>query len=461
MVAVNHAAESAGIVVGMRRRQAEAVCPSVHTVIADPAADMGRFEVVVASVEDLVPRVEVTAPGMLLVPVAGAMRFYGDETILVDRVVKELDTLTGPGYRLGLAAGPFTARVAAGQATVDEPVCRVVDDAAFLRDLDVGALGKDDLAATFRWLGITTLGEIAALPRAAMVSRFGTEGLEAHRLANGEDRTARPREIPADLAVEERFSPPLENLEQAAFVARALAHRLLGDPALRGAAPHRVEVEAEAAGGAHRIRTWRNTDPFDEVVLAERVRWQLSAWLDEARFRSGPGIQGGLVRLRLAPADISDAGRQLALDEDARGMAEVHRTLVQTQHLVGPDQVLQARRQGGRDPAERVVWYRWGDSPTVIRDPDAPWPGAVPDPAPSLVPDEATVLEVEWDDGMPVRVRLGTRWVPVLSWAGPWRRTGRWWQGEPPADRYQIVTSAGAFLCESRQGRTYLTGIYD
>ncbi|MCH8128966.1 MAG: hypothetical protein IIC70_03585, partial [Acidobacteria bacterium] len=52
-------------------------------------------------------------------------------------------------------------------------------------------------------------------------------------------------------------------------------------------------------------------------------------------------------------------------------------------------------------------------------------------------------------------------WVPVLSWAGPWRRLGRWWQGEESADRWQIVTSAGAFLCEVRDGETWLIGIYD
>jgi len=68
---------------------------------------------------------------------------------------------------------------------------------------------------------------------------------------------------------------------------------------------------------------------------------------------------------------------------------------------------------------------------------------------------------VEWDDGSPVRVRLGSRWEPVLAWAGPWRHTGRWWAGEEAADRYQIVTSAGAFLCELQGGACYLAGVYD
>ena len=64
-------------------------------------------------------------------------------------------------------------------------------------------------------------------------------------------------------------------------------------------------------------------------------------------------------------------------------------------------------------------------------------------------------------DGIPEQVRLRSRWVPVLSWAGPWRSLGRWWDGEGSADRYQIVTSTGAYLCEVREGTTYLLGVYD
>ncbi len=461
VVAVNAAAAAAGIVTGMWRREAEASCPAVATFQADPGAEAVAFETVVVAVESLIPRVEVSAPGLLLVPVTGAVRFYGDEVSLLDRIVKEIDAVTGAGYRVGLAAGPFAAQRAAEMATADDPVFHVADDAEFLRALDVTSLGKDELAATFRWLGITTLGALADLPREAMLSRFGHDGLEAHRLAQGQDRSTMPRTVPPDLSVEERFDPPLENLEQAAFVGRSLSHRLLADPALRGATPHRVVVEAEAADGEIRVRTWRNADPFDQMTLAERVRWQLRAWLDEARRHSGAGIRGGVVRIRLAPADISDRGRQLALHEDAHSAAEAHRTLVQTQAIVGPDRILQARPQGGRDPGERVAWHRWGEDPVTRRDASAPWPGAIPAPSPALVPPDPPQLDVDWDDGLPVGVRLGSRWVEVLSWAGPWRKVGRWWDGESPADRYQLVTSAGAFLCEVREGKTYLTGVYD
>jgi protein ImuB len=462
VLARNQLAVDAGILHGMRRREAEAVCPDVVTIEADPGGEAARFEPVAQTIESVVPRIEIVMPGLVLVPITGAVAFYGSEGDLVEHFAKELDRINGPGFRVGVADGPFLAQRAAHQATPLDPVVVVDDAASFLSGLDISTLDREEMAETFRWLGITTLGELANIPRAAIVSRFGSEGLRAHRLATGEHGVLSPRALPPDLAVDQTFTPPLDNLEQAAFLARNMAHRLLSEMRGAGAAPHRVEVTAVAADGEERIRVWRNKDPFDEETLTERVKWQLRAWLDTKRHQSGPGIHGGVARLRLEPADISGDGRQLALQEDARTAAESHRALIQTQAIVGDDAVLRVRRQGGRDPVEQVQWYRWGEEPPAReRDPEAPWPGRVPSPAPSLVPPEPYPLEVEWDGGIPVRVRLGSRWVPVLSWAGPWRKIGRWWDGEGNSDRYQLVTSAGAFLCEVSEGRTYMTGVYD
>lgn len=438
----------------MRRREAESLCPGGVSLLVDHGAAASAFEPVLAAVEGIIPRVEVTAPGLAFVPISGAVRYYGGEPELACRVAEAAAVVMGPEVRIGIADGPFAARRAAALAT-DQPFI-VEDTMAFVASLDVTSVGVEELVSTFRWLGINTLGELARLPRGAVVSRFGPEGLTAHRLASGEDRDTRPRIPLEDRAVEERFNPPLRELDRAGFAARSLANNLLMGLVEAGAAPYRVEVEAEAADGTLRSRVWRSADPFTGEALAERVRWQLRAWID------GGGVPGGLVRLRLVPADVSGNGRQLSLVEDAVAVAEMERALTRTQALVGPDSVVQAVPQGGRDPAERVRWYRWGEPvPAPQRDPKALWRGRLPSPSPTLTSPEPVLVEVEWNTGMPVRMRRASRWEPVLSWAGPWRRLGRWWQGEGPADRYQIVTSSGALLCEVRQGRTYLLGVYD
>jgi len=449
VVAVDEGARAAGVTVGMDRREAEALCPEAVVFDRDVAEEARRFEPVVEAVEQVVPRVEIAEPGLVFVPIDGAVRYYGGE----EQVVAEVERVTTEvSPRIGVADGPFAARWAAMSARPGAPLI-VADTAAFLASLDVSTLETEELVATFRWLGVTTLGELARLPRPAVASRFGPPGLEAHRLASGEAPMVRPREIPPDLAVEERFEEPLELVDQVAFAARALASRLMAGLRREGIAPHRVAVEMETVGGTVRRRVWRSADPMDERALTDRVWWQLRAWVEGA---------GGIVRIRLDPSDLSGEGRQLSLWEDTVARVEAERAFARVQSLVGPDRMLVAEPQGGRMPAERVVWRRWGDEPAVPpRDPSAPWPGATPAPAPALVPPEPTRLEVEWEDGSPVRVRLGTRWEPVLGWAGPWRLMGRWWRGEGPADRYQIVTSAGAFLCVVRDGRTFLAGVYD
>ena len=458
VAAVNASAAAMGVAKGMGRRAAEALCPIAESKPRDLGAETRLFEPVLASFEELIPRVEVVEPGLVLVAIEGAVRYYGGEEILVDKVVG----LAGPEARIGVADGPFAARWAARSAAAGP--CVVDDEVLFLQGLDIAAIGREEMIDTFRWLGLGTLGALAELPREAVASRFGNEGLWAHRLASGEDRPVNPRTIPSHLAVEAHYDDPLETLDQVAFSARALSTRLMNGLRREGLAPYRIEIEAESAQGKVRQRVWRSTDPFLEASLTERVWWQLRAWIEQEE------VAGGLVRLRLDPSDLSGAGRQLALLEAVgegwegydSTRPDAERALARAQALVGPDAVLQARRQGGRVPVEQVHWFRFGEEPgQPERDLDAPWPGATPGPAPCLVPPQPVSIDVEWDEGLPTRIRLGSRWEPVLNWAGPWRLLGRWWRGEGVGDRYQIVTSAGAFLIVVDGARSFLCGIYD
>ena len=452
VAAVNDLARQEGVVPGMLRRSAEATCPTAISLDRDIPAEARRFEPILDTVEELIPRVEVVEPGWLFIPIDGAVKYYGGEDVLVERIAKEVEGIA-PGGRFGIAGGPFAAHWA---ARCTDSVLAVENDAAFLSELDISTLDADDMVATFRWLGVTTLGQLASLPRDAIASRFGAPGLAAHRLASGEDRIASPRDIPPDLEAEQRYEGPLLLLDQVRFATRHLAAVLMSGLAEHGISPHRIEVEAEAADRTTRIRVWRSADPFNESTLAERVWWQLRAWIESA------GVPGGLIRLRLSPADLSDEGRQLGLFEDVAARVEAERALARAQAIVGPDAVLEARRQGGRDPADQVKWSRWGDEASPVdRSEDAPWPGRIPHPTPSLIPPEPRRVDIEWDGATPSRVRLGSRWEPVLSWVGPWRRMGKWWTEEEPSDLYQIVTSAGAMLCRVTNGCSVIVGVYD
>ncbi len=458
---------SVGVSPGMPRRAAEALAPFATVMTRDVEEETRRFEPVVTTVEDLVPKVEVVAPGLLFVPISGAVRFYGGEEALARKVNEVMNGFLpqerseggGWTFRIGVSDGPFAARWAAATASPGEPLI-VTDTISFLSQLDLSALreamGGEEMIDTFRWLGISTLGDLARLPRETLASRFGNPGLLAHRLASGDDRMIQPREIPGDLMVELAFEDPLESLDAVAFAGRHLAEKLLGKLRPCGLAPHAVTISAESALGTARSRTWRSADPFTGRELSDRVWWQLRAWVESS------GIPGGITALCIVPAELSGEGRQLGLFSDESSLVETERALARAQAILGPDAVLQARAQGGRMPGERVIWSRWGEPDTPEdRDSGAPWPGATPSPAPALVPPRLDPIEVEWDGGMPARIRLGSRWEPVLTWSGPWRLSGRWWGGDGEADRYQMVTSVGAFLCVVSGGRAFLAGIYD
>ncbi len=450
----------AGVRLGMPRREAEVLAPFARVLIRDLGEETRRFEKVVLTVEDLVPRVEVVSPGLLFVPVAGAVRYYGGEEKLattIDGVLTKLDS--EPPQFVGIADGPFAARWAAAVAKPGHP--NIVDDTlGFLSRLDLETLresmGGTEMIDTFRWLGISTLGEVTNLPRETLASRFGNQGILAHRLASGEDRALDPRDIPQELSVSMEFEDPLEAMDAVLFAGRNIVERLLARLRSSGVAPHAVEIAATPLTGKPRVRVWRSAEPLTERALYDRVRWQLSAWVETA------GVVGGVTALRVSPHDLSGEGRQMGLLSDESSAVETERALVRAQALLGPDAVLQSAPQGGRMPAEKVSWSRWGEEPvSPERDEEAPWPGATPSPAPALVHSKLRPIEIEWDEGLPSRIRLGTRWEPVLTWSGPWRLSGRWWSGEKDADRFQIVTSAGAFLCVVAQGKAFLAGVYD
>ena len=77
VIACSAAARAIGVRRGLRRREAQARCPELHVVTADPTRDARHFENVTAAVDDLVPRAEVLRPGLLALAVRGAARYFG------------------------------------------------------------------------------------------------------------------------------------------------------------------------------------------------------------------------------------------------------------------------------------------------------------------------------------------------------------------------------------------------
>ena len=175
---------------GLRRREAQARCPHVHVVTADPGRDARHFEGVTAAVDEVVPRAEVLRPGLLVLSVRGAARYFGSEQAASERLVDAV-AAAGAECQVGIADQMPTAVFAARAGCIVEPG----GDASFLAALSIRQLatepslaapGRDDLADLLWRMGIRSIGQFAALPRTDVASRFGADAITAHRFARGE-----------------------------------------------------------------------------------------------------------------------------------------------------------------------------------------------------------------------------------------------------------------------------------
>ncbi|MGV0834267.1 DNA polymerase Y family protein [Mycolicibacterium thermoresistibile] len=496
VVACSAAARMVGVRRGLRRREAQARCPDLYVVTADPARDARHFENVTIAVDELVPRAEVLRPGLLVLPVRGAARYFGSEQAAAERLVDAV-AAAGTECQVGVADQLPTAVLAARAGRIIEPG----RDAQFLSALSIrqlatepslAASGREELVDLLWRMGIRSIGQFAELSRSDVASRFGADAVAAHRIARGEPaRGPSGREPPPDLDAVLDCDPPIDRVDAAAFAGRSLAGVLHRSLAGAGIGCTRLAIHAVTANGEELSRVWRCAEPLTEDATADRVRWQLDGWLNRRNPNDRPTAP--ITVLRLHPVEVVSAeALQLPLwggiGEEDRMRAR--RALVRVQGLLGPEAVQVPVLSGGRGPVDRITLIPLGDEPVPRADPDQPWPGQLPEPAPTvLLDDPVELLDAE---GNPVRVTgrglfsaepvrlagVGTTDSPgrlagggrLSWWAGPWPVDERWWDPDHAPSRTARTARAQvlldgepqqALLLCYRQRRWYLEGSYE
>ncbi|MEV7122207.1 DNA polymerase Y family protein [Kitasatospora griseola] len=471
VAAASGAARAAGVRRGMRVRSAKGLVDGLE--IADRTVDdeARLFDRVAEAVAHLAASVEVLRPGACAIPARAAARFHGGEDILVERLY---DAVEAAGFtcRIGVADGVAAALLAAREQRVVPPG----GSARFMAAHPVGEVAPAKLADLLVRLGVATVGALAAMPAGPVADRFGAAGTAAHRLARGlQARPVVPRPPGADLDAEARFDEPRTTAEPMVFAALGLAERLHANLAAAGLGCARFAVEVECADGTEASRTWQHEGQLSAPAVAERVRWQLQAWQQQARFTAD---SGGVTVLRLVPDGLyADAGRQLSLlDGDREARERMERAAARVQALLGHGGVVTAQMAGGRGPGEQAVRTPVGDAHQERRAP-GPWPGRLPAPSPVSVPPAPEQVRLLDADGQTVQVTaraevvsrpvllvLRGRSLQVAAWAGPWPATERWWDAADAvrAARLQVTADAGAaLLLTVAGGRWYLEGAYD
>lgn len=183
IVSANASARALGVKPGLKRATALALAPQLTLGLADAARDAQALTAVAHAALAFTPGVSIeparggtssnaVAPDTVLLDVQASLRYFGGLPALLARLQAALAPL---GHRLHTASAP-TALGAALLARV-HPQLHCADLAALRRALDAAPVwligpGRDHWEA-LQGMGLRTIADLRALPRAGLARRFG------------------------------------------------------------------------------------------------------------------------------------------------------------------------------------------------------------------------------------------------------------------------------------------------
>jgi DNA polymerase-4 len=191
VLAASYEAKAYGVRTAMGGGKARRLCPRAIVVrprmSAYAAASKSMFRVF----EDTTPLLEGLSIDEAFLDVRGLERLSGTPVEIAERLRREVRDRVGLPITVGVARTKFLAKVASGVAKPDGLLVVPPDrELAFLHPLPVerlwgvGAVTADKLHER----GITTVGEVARLAEAALVSMLGpASGRHLHALAHNRD----------------------------------------------------------------------------------------------------------------------------------------------------------------------------------------------------------------------------------------------------------------------------------
>ncbi len=191
VLAASYEAKAHGVRTAMGGAQARRLCPQVIVVKPRMSAYAEASKAVFRVFEDTTPLVEGLSIDEAFLDVRGLERISGTPTEIAMRLRNDVLERVGLPITVGVARTKFLAKVASGVAKPDGLL--VVPrhrELAFLHPLPVERLwGVGPVTADkLRVRGITTVGEVAQLDEASLVSMLGrASGRHLHALAHNRD----------------------------------------------------------------------------------------------------------------------------------------------------------------------------------------------------------------------------------------------------------------------------------
>jgi protein ImuB len=341
---------------GLRLGEALARCPALRLVPPDPAGVADEWERLLVLLEGIGAAVEPGRPGLAWFDAEGLRTLHGGS---LDGVIAAARRALATPVRLGAAPSRFAALAASSAARARRAEVAPSGAAAlraYLAPLPVALLGvREETAAlppVLERFGVRTLGELAAMPRAALSDRFGEAGVRARALARGRDEPLRPRT--ASERLEERLELPESasgtQLERALGL---LIDRLLARRERRGRTMRAAVLSARLVEGG----TWRVRVTFREALAdPRRMRLVLAPRLADLP------APAEALRLRAEGLGPPAADQRSLLSEPAAlRAARLREAVRQARAIAGPEAALRILPvdPDSRVPERRLALTPW------------------------------------------------------------------------------------------------------
>lgn len=423
LFAADAAARKAGLHAGMPVAQAQALLPGLALVEAEPERDRAALDALAVEVlRRFSPFVALDGADGLWIDTTGCDHLFGAEAAMLADLRR---CLHGAGFssRVALAgttgAAHALARFGRSAVTIVPPG----GEGAATSELPLAALRlAEDTVAGLKRLGFDIVGQLAAVPRAPLVRRFGME--VTRRLDQVSGAAAEPLdpiEPPEMPRVKLGFVEPIGTPEHLARAIADLAGMLCARLTEEGLGARRLDLAfARVDGRTEMIRAGTaapNREPRHLVrLLVERLGTVDPGFGVEAMTLAAPLAEP--LDSRQVAAGFSDAaGGDIALLVD---------TLA---NRLGAHRLYRAAPVES-DLPERSVRNMAPLAPTL----DDAWPTELPRPVRLLDPPEEVQTLAELPDHPPRHFIWRGRRHIVRQADGPERVFGEWWRSKAETD---------------------------
>jgi DNA polymerase-4 len=353
VLAASYEAKAFGIRTAMGGWQALRLCPDAVVVPPRFSAYSEASKAVFEVFHDTTPLVEGISIDEAFLDVGGLRRIRGSPSTIAAQLRRAVLERVGLPITVGVARTKFLAKVASRVAKPDGLLVVPVDgELAFLHPLPVGRLWGvgPTTAGKLVPLGIRTVGDVARLDEATLVSILGqAAGRHIHALSHNRD----PRPVQVG-----RRRKSIGSQQALGRGRRSLAEV---DAVLAGLVD-RVTRRMRAAGRVGRTVTLRlRFDDFSRATRSSTLRWgtdQTQTILAAARAlltTAAPLVQSqGLTLIGVAVANFAgDGALQLELPFDRADQGELDAALDAVRERFGSAAVTRAVLLG-RDPGISV-----------------------------------------------------------------------------------------------------------